>query len=740
VDSDTQSIGEKVIDVSLIPYIRPQTIKIKVDGLKPYARHWAFFDGIDLSAYSTPLTAGEYANTVTTTASAEGAELRADSNGKVYLLLRLPPEKRFTFGTKRVEITDSPTNTDDATSLSTGYFVAQGINQVKQETTITTRQVIVLQEELSQSNTSSRIVQRVPSRSSVCMGYTYTVKTPNGEEGVFVTSFDVYCADKHPTLSVWFDVRELDAGGSITQNQIPFSEVWVDNANVPISANGTDNPLTVTFPSPIFLQNGKTYAFVIHPEAINPNYYFWVSRLGQVDINTNQTINSRIGTGSLFTTNNGYQWNMIEGEDLTITIRRAAFSTGVDGVATIGEKPRERFMLSSVSADLTRYGEVWSTGDKLTINQSGGPIISGDRLIGATSGANTTVRQIISTTHYMANTGYVAGESLTVKAANGVTRSVTASVATVGQGRATLQKFKSGANTKVATMVSSNGNFMANDYIFNFTTHDYATIDAISNFRYSVLDMEPSYLNWANTTIGFQMKTYSNTGVASSLTPFNPNEDFYFDDERAIYSRSNEIASLSSDRSLQIQTTMRSATSYLSPVLDVGRSQSIFVDSIINEDVTGETNASGGNLINKYISKTVTLANGQDAEDLQVVLTAYRPPTTDVKVWAKILHAEDSDLFSQRGWIELTRSALGDATYSSLPNRNDFLEFTYNFPAAYMIGYIPNSNATGAVQYTNSQGVNFVGFKHFAIKVGLLGSNSAVIPRVADLRVIATQM
>ena len=59
-----------------------------------------------------------------------------------------------------------------------------------------------------------------------------------------------------------------------------------------------------------------------------------------------------------------------------------------------------------------------------------------------TSGANTTVSQIISATHYMANTGYVAGETLTVKAANGVTRAVTASVTTVGQGRATLQKFK----------------------------------------------------------------------------------------------------------------------------------------------------------------------------------------------------------------------------------------------------------------------------------------------------------
>ena len=74
------------------------------------------------------------------------------------------------------------------------------------------------------------------------------------------------------------------------------------------------------------------------------------------------------------------------------------------------------------------------------------------------------------------------------------------------------------------------------------------------------------------------------------MTSFNPNENYYFDEEKAIYSRSNEIASLSSDQSLQMQATLRTSTSYLSPVLDVGRSHSILVDSIINEDVTGETN------------------------------------------------------------------------------------------------------------------------------------------------------
>jgi hypothetical protein len=43
------------------------------------------------------------------------------------------------------------------------------------------------------------------------------------------------------------------------------------------------------------------------------------------------------------------------------------------------------------------------------------------------------------------------------------------------------------------------------------------------------------------------------------------------------------------------------------------------------------------------------------------------------------------------------------------------------------IRYISNSN-------------NYDGFKQFAVKVGLLGTDSAIVPRVSDLKVIALQM
>jgi hypothetical protein len=68
-------------------------------------------------------------------------------------------------------------------------------------------------------------------------------------------------------------------------------------------------------------------------------------------------------------------------------------------------------------------------------------------------------------------------------------------------------------------------------------------------------------------------------------------------------------------------------------------------------------------------SSPVVLSEGQDAEDMLVAITAYRPPTTEVYVWAKILHAEDGIPMAQTNWIQLERT--GDGLYSSLADRND---------------------------------------------------------------------
>jgi hypothetical protein len=785
VTSDTQSLGERVVDVDLVPYIRPQTITIYVGGLKPYTRMYVFFDGEDMNAYSKPLTREEYLIPATrrgVTVSSEGAPIRASENGEAYIALRLPAEKRFTVGTKRIDVVDTPSNAvEDITTFATGYFTAMGLVQTKQETVLTTRYVIPEETEVTETDLSStsRTLARIRP-STGCIAYSMLPKSPNGTEGLFITSVDVYCAEKHPTLGVWFEIREMDAAGGITRNQVPFSKVVFESADVPISPDGQTNPLRVTFQAPIFLFNNVQYAFVIHPIASNPNYYFWVSRLGQTDVNTGLPVTGRAMTGTFYTTNNDTNWDMVPDLDLTCKFYRASFSTN-EGVVTLGNRAVQKLLIESVPDSVpfgtVSYGVTVSTGDTIEVidvvgtgpgGNTGVVLEEGDQIRGNTSNTLIPIRYISGKSLGLFKTGAIQGEIGGVFYANGSPKDIQVKIDKVENGRGVLSKFRGynpgGANTPhdliIISTSDANTTFSANlgittfpntitsigqasqpdrvvvtanNVLLDYSDVQEAQIIEVQDFRYTVVDFEPAYLTFGRTSVDFEMRTYSNTKVAGNFTPINPNENYYFNTERAVFSRSNEIEFLGGDKSNQVRATLRTLSDYLSPVIDTGRTHTVYVDSIINDDVTGEDGASGGGLINRYISKTVTLAEGQDAEDLTLVLTSYRPPTTDVKVWVKILHAEDATTFDQRNWIELemTEDDLGE--YSSLANRNDFKEYVFGFPLSMLTG--PN----GAVQYQNENGITFTGYKNFAVKIGLLGTNSAVLPRVADLRVIALQ-
>jgi hypothetical protein len=53
-----------------------------------------------------------------------------------------------------------------------------------------------------------------------------------------------------------------------------------------------------------------------------------------------------------------------------------------------------------------------------------------------------------------------------------------------------------------------------------------------------------------------------------------------------------------------------------------------------------------------------------------------------------------------------------------------------------------NGGVANVLSYRTDAGVTYQSYKYFAVKIGLLndGFNSAIVPRVGDLRVIALQM
>lgn len=711
-------LGNMVIDVGLVPYIRPQVLRLLGRGLKPNTRFYVFFDGEKMSDFVTP-TNSNYQPT-----GSEGDPIISDVDGNVYCLLRLPANgKRFTFGTKKVVITDSPTNDDEAVTFCEGFFVAQGLVQQKQNTILSTTRIIQYTENVSESKTLTNTIFK-KSKYPSCMAYSFTPRAPDGEEGIFLTSVDLFIESVHPTLGVWIEIREMDSAGGITGTMVPYSDVWLDPDQITTTPDSS-TPTNFKFKVPIFLYNNVQYALVIHTVGINPDTYFWISRLGEEDVLTGQQVHSRALTGTLYTTNNNQNFDIIPNADLKVRFYRANFNTAVTGQAVFGNIPIENVNLASVSGALTHLGETFKSHDQLTLINISGTIDETDILVGANSGTIASVVYIDGSVYGTSNTGFIVGETVDVYYANAEAKSITAEISAIDNASGTLMKFSSGDLS--AQFINTSGEFVANTILVGQTSGATAIVGSTGPMKYSVVDFEPAYLDFARTSCNFEMLSTSNTGVQQNWVSVVSNENKVFDTERIILSRTDETNGPSN----QFRATLSSASPYVSPVIDIDRCHSVYIFNIVNDDITGEDAASGGNLINKYISKTVTLDEGQDAEDMVVQIVGYRPPGTEIHVWCKIRNAEDADTFASKPWIKLNNK--GASVYSSKANPNDFIEYDFEIPLQHLTG--PNEE----VQYVNSAGVEFTGYKQFAIKIGLASNNSAVVPRCTDLRVIALQ-
>lgn len=578
-----------------------------------------------------------------------------------------------------------------------------------------------------------------------CVAYTYLVKAPEDEEGIFVTGYDVFVQRKSQTRGMWFELREMDAAGNITDMTIPGTEVHLDNNQVAVSNNGINNPTRVTFPAPVFLFNNKPYAFVVHSFdpgglAVDPDTAIWISRLGETDINTGTVVTDRQKLGNFFQTTNNKQWDAVPDVDLTINIYRANFATGTS-TFVIGNQPVEKFTLANVSSSLsTRIGDHFVTGDVLTVTSANGTFSVGDIIRGVTSGANAngSVISVPGVNQYaMSNTRYVIGEQVNAYyASNGAYKGISATVSAIANSTAVLTYYNETGAATYSEFVVSTGGFANNLVIQSVRDSGYnyrAEIQSVGKYNYSTVSLEPSVLDFVKTAISYEMDTYADgSTTAAGYELIHPSETYYFPEEKVIYGKTEETNN-GVGHSNKVRVTFENNSQYVSPLLDLDSTHTIYIDNLINANTDGETGISGGQTLNKYISQTVTLADGQDAEDIAIFLTAYRPPGTDVKVYVKLLNFQDSETISKKNWIELEKQAGGDIVYSSIANRDNFKEFTFAPSSSVKSG--PN----GEVQYT-SGGTTYTGYKYFAVKIILTATNPAIVPRVADLRVIALQM
>lgn len=161
-----------------------------------------------------------------------------------------------------------------------------------------------------------------------------------------------------------------------------------------------------------------------------------------------------------------------------------------------------------------------------------------------------------------------------------------------------------------------------------------------------------------------------------------------------IYSASDEQAngaSLTNKKSYNIDITLGSNNEYLTPYIDEdGLSVFCFADYINNDATNEHTNS--GNATSRHISNSLTLADGQDAEDIRVYVDAFRPVGTNIKVYAKIHNPSDKESFDSKNWSEL-EMVRGDGIFSNPDNTDELVGFEFGFPSYPIIDY--NTRSAG---------------------------------------------
>ena len=492
--------------------------------------------------------------------------------------------------------------------------------------------------------------------------------------GTFVTGLDVYFRTKG-TAPITLQLREM-INGFPSEKVLPFGEVTKTADEVATSTEDGAGVVTFadtnfTFPSPVYLQNNTEYCFVLLPAGNDPGYTAWVSEIGENEVGTEKRISEQPNVGMLFTSANNRTWSEKQAEDMKFTLYRAIFDTTVISTAKFQNSNYDYLALSdtmNLVSDNTVSLTKFAAGEKVYV-------------LGSES------------TKY----GYV-------------------------------KQYDPLYN--VLKVVVQAGVFAAADIITNGTIK--TTVTEVENKLINSIQTNVGYMDFTPTTGVWSYAKTAATGVVTGGDTFERltfGETNDIPTEAAIYSKSNETATLGGDKSLNIRFGMKTMTDTVSPVIDLRKCSLICISNHINADAGADEDTNDGTASSKYISRRVNLET--DAEDLKVYLSNYLPAGTSARVYAKLQNPSDSRNFEDLDWVELETSVSPLSSTAAA----GFVEYEYKIPNANKVGAVED----GAFTYTNS-GATYTRYNTLAIKIVMFSTNSSVVPKFKELRAIALQV
>ena len=667
------SIGDRVVSVAFVPFIRSRTLTFTATRLKPNTRVYPFFDNIDVTSYVTP------------DAGALGGNLVTDANGKVEGTFAIPDPKtdsnpRWRTGQRLFRLTSSSTNSLTNANVETAAnveYVARGLLETVRETIISSREARVEMRSVTENQSITRTSTRTEERQ---VGYhdplaqTFLI---DDEGGVFLTSLDVFFSTKDAAIPVTVQIRDV-VNGYPGQKILPFSEVTLNPSAVNTSTDGT-TATKFTFASPVYIQSNVEYCFVVM--ANSQDYNAYVARIGETSLDTNRTISAQPYAGVLFKSQNGMTWSAEQNEDMKFKLRRAEFSN-VTGTVTL-------------------------TNDTL-----------GTRTLKNNALRTTNGSKVIRVFH--PNHGM-----------HGTSNNVTIAGVPSGDHNGIAHDKINGTYTSISNVTLDSYDITSTSSSNATATGDVGgvAVTATQNRLFDVLNLGGiQTVTLPDTNIDFYVRTTSGRSIHGSETEFDlttaankvaviGNDNIAFTAPQMVASGINETneTQIIGGKSFYTILELTTTNTKLSPVLDTQRMSAFTIQNRLNSPTSSntpnfvaDTASTGTSSAAVYCTKPVLLENTSKALDIR--LTANIRATSEVEMYFRV--ATDGDELNDLSWTPFNTDGSPDSSIVPAEDDTTFKEYKYT--------------ATDINDFTN-----------FQLKIVMKGTNSSYPPVLRDMRGIA---
>ena len=709
-----ESFGNVVTNIEFEKHMRSQVITIFATRLKPNTRVFPFFENDDVAVHCKPIPYATFAAAVSSgidnwwsqfndTTNLYNDPLVTDSEGRIVVQFRIPANT-FLIGSRTFVLADDIQNRSKLTTTqASATFDSFGLKQLETELTVSSQipnisvtaspddpQVvsgIVTDVRLNDPTITAEVDVDLNIRREDPLAQTFTI---NETTGVFITKLDLFFRAKSSSRGVTVQVRET-INGFPGKTIVPYGSKYLSHGDINISSTASDgtvtfNATTVTFDSPLYLKPGREYCFVILPQNNDPNYEVWVSELGENAVGTTERIlaEDTVTDGLLFTSSNNTTFTPFQAEDIKYKLYRADFNTANDGEAkfTNGDidfcklidftngYPLAGENVHAFDVTLDTAGSGYAANDIITLNTFGNGTGAKIKVLTESSGAIATFEVSDFGSGYTAD-GANVGQASTTGTGSGAIFDITTKTGII-------EFFSEHFN--VARIRETKENLDTSDKVSTGTTT--ATIDTIEDKKFNKIQHNFGEVVFPGTGVEWQYAPTASSGVSvKGNTYFNltPGLNVKTNKEYAVYSKTNEVANLSSNKSLNTTATFTTNDSKISPFIDLSRSSFIITRHDINNDSTNENGIKGGNAKARYVSKTIILDDGQEAEDLQVFVDALIPQDAEIEVYGKFLAEEDdADFDNNLKWLELE---LVETPKDNGRSQTNFVEYNYKIPA-----------------------------------------------------------